>query len=118
MKGKKSEAKIHPGERGSQCEISELFHALSQPVTTLCCALAVSAKKARGRELRRDLETAREQAELVAKRMDVLRERVEECLVGTEVPRSHHGHSGASLSSGQDFPIPSHEPKTGNNLPV
>jgi len=118
MRRRKFEARIRPGECRDQHEISELFHALSQPVTTLCCALAVSAKKVRGRGLCRDLETAREQAELVAKLMHVLRERVEECLEEAEVSRAQPGHNGASPPPRQDFPISSHQPKTGNNLPL
>jgi len=99
VRAKTSEARIRRAERGGHAEITELFHALSQPVTTVCCALAVSAKKARGRELRRDLEIAREHAERVAKLIAVLRERVEECLTESQVPgsiRSEFSRAGFS----------------------
>jgi len=108
-----SEARIRPGERVGHAEITELFHALSQPVTTVCCALAVSAKKARGRELRGDLQIAREHAERVAKLIAVLRERVEECLAESKVPGAH-----AANFPRQDFPISLASPETGNNLPL
>ena len=113
MKRRNSASGAHSAEERNSREIPELFHALTQPVTTLCCGLAVSAQRARGKELRRDLATAREQAERVAKLVSVLRERVEERLGKSEIPTLQ----GASFA-GQDFPTSSPAAKTGNNLPL
>jgi len=113
MKRRSFESGNDSAEDRNSGEISELFHALTQPVTTLCCGLAVSAQRARGKELRRDLATAREQAERVAQLVSVLRERVEECLGGSETSALED----ASFAR-QDFPTSSHAAKTGNDLPL
>ena len=121
MKGRESQASGHPAGCEGQQRISELFHALSQPVTALCCCLAVSRRKARGAELRRDLEVACAQAEQVAKLTAALRELVEEASMGTGAGAPLPGDGsldGPNLLRRQNFPISSHPHKTGNNLPL
>jgi len=58
--------------------LAELFHALSQPLTSLRCGLAVSLQAPRTRqEYQRHLEMALEQAESVSRLTEAIRELVE-----------------------------------------
>ncbi len=121
MRGRKaSEGGGRTAEKKEQT-LSELFHELSQPITTLCCCLDISLRQARGTRLRHDLRIALEQAQAVMKLTRAIRERVEQNRESVEakVRPSAAGRdgNGAGLRR-HNFPIPGALPKTGNNLPL
>jgi len=83
---------VHERER----VIAELFHELTQPLTTLHCCLELSLKKVpRSAKSRRDLQIALQQAENIAKLIGELRELLE---AGNGINSSHN--------SVEDFPEP------------
>lgn len=67
--------------------IADLFHELTQPLTTLHCCLELSLRKMpRSSESRRDLQIALQQAESIAELISQLRE----VLDGANATAQHH----------------------------
>ena len=120
MRGRKAAQGEHTAVK-KEHTLTDLFHELSQPVTTLCCSLEISLKHARGTRLRHDLGIALEQAQAVMQLTRAIRERVAEQYRDSAeskvrpITAAHH-RRGVSLR--QNFPISEVLPKTGNNLPL
>jgi hypothetical protein len=120
MRGRKVLGRVQTAEK-KEHTLMDLFHDLSQPITTLCCCLEISLRQARGTRLRHDLGIALEQAQSVMKLTRAIRERVEQDGESLEA----QGRPSTAGRNGQgggvrrhNFPIHGALPKTGNNLPL
>jgi hypothetical protein len=120
MRGRKASERVQTAEKKAQT-LRDLFHELSQPITTLCCCLEISLKQARGTRLRHDLGIALEQAQAVMKLTRAIRERVEQDRESVEAqvrPSAAERDGQGGGLGGHNFPIVGALPKTGNNLPL
>ena len=120
MRGRKTSVGMLTAGKKEQ-RLADLFHELSQPITTLCCGLEISLRQARGTRLRHDLGIALEQAHVVMKLTRAIRERVEQDLESLEAqvrPSAAECHGQGSHLRRHNFPIVGALPKTGNNLPL
>ena len=73
-------AAVEHGENEATCrlDLEELFHSLSQPLTTLNCCLAVSLQKPLGvRQYQEHIKIALRQAELISRLVGAIRQRID-----------------------------------------